>query len=90
MIEFYVNGIKVSEHDIALKETNNAIEPEHYKQGQYETIEVIEDIVEDFESYLLGNIIKYISRYKNKNGVQDLEKAEWYLRRLIKKEKEND
>ena len=87
MIEFCTNGIKVS--DKAFKETNNAIEPEHYKQGQYETIEVIEDIVEDFESYLLGNIIKYISRYKNKNGVQDLEKAEWYLRRLIKKEKEN-
>lgn len=33
--------------------------------------------------YLEGNIIKYISRYKDKNGVQDLLKAQHYLEKLI-------
>ena len=51
--------------------------------------EIIEDIVGDMESYLLGNIIKYISRYKHKNGVQDLRKAKWYLDKLIEIDKGN-
>lgn len=38
---------------------------------------------EQFEGYLAGNVIKYISRYKDKNGVQDLAKAEHYLQKLI-------
>jgi len=33
---------------------------------------------------LQGNIIKYVWRYRYKNGVEDLEKAQWYLNRLIK------
>jgi hypothetical protein len=37
-----------------------------------------------FEAYLQGNILKYLCRYKYKNGVEDLEKAKWYLNRLIK------
>jgi len=57
--------------------------PKHYTQGKYETIDVIEDTVEDFDSYLQGNIIKYISRYKYKNGVEDLKKARFYLNKLI-------
>jgi hypothetical protein len=34
-------------------------------------------------NYLEGNIIKYVSRYKNKNGIEDLNKAKWYLEKLI-------
>lgn len=63
--------------------SKNAIEPDHYRQGKYETIDVIESIVEDFESHLVGTIVKYISRYKYKNGIEDLKKAEWYLQKLI-------
>ena len=37
--------------------------------------------------YLEGNIIKYVSRYKDKNGLQDLQKAQHYLERLIEEEK---
>lgn len=68
---------------------DNVNSPKHYTTGKYETIDVIEDIVENFSSYCLGNIIKYISSYKNKNGVEDLKKAKWYLNKLIEKEKEN-
>jgi len=36
-----------------------------------------------FESYLQGNIAKYLWRYKYKNGLEDLKKAQWYLNKLI-------
>ena len=62
------------------------INPDHYKVGGIETIEYIKSKMtqEAFQGYLQGNIIKYISRYRNKNGLEDLHKAEWYLIRLIK------
>ena len=34
-------------------------------------------------SFLEGNIIKYVTRYKKKNGMEDLKKAQWYLNKLI-------
>ena len=63
---------------------DNINHPKHYTQGKFETIEIIEDITGDsFEGYLLGNIIKYLARYKYKNGIEDLKKARWYLNKLI-------
>ena len=56
------------------------INPNHYKKGN---IEVIEYILDQKFNYLEGNIIKYVSRYKHKNGLEDLNKAKWYLERLI-------
>ena len=38
---------------------------------------------EGFESYLQGNVIKYIARFKKKNGREDLKKAKHYLDKLI-------
>jgi len=60
--------------------------PDHYKTGGIEAIDVIEAklSVKAFRGYLNGNILKYIMRYENKNGVEDLRKAQWYLNRLIK------
>ena len=68
--------------------------PPHY---QSETgLEVI-DVIEAFTSNLkgieatdTGNVLKYMCRWKNKNGIQDLEKAQWYLTHLIKKLKEKE
>ena len=59
--------------------------PSHYGQGKIECIEYIEDFLteEEFIGYLRGNIAKYLHRWRYKNGVQDLEKAHWYLGRLI-------
>jgi hypothetical protein len=37
---------------------------------------------EQFEGYLRGNVIKYIARYKDKNGIEDVYKARHYLERL--------
>jgi len=55
------------------------INPDHYKRGN---IEVIDFILDQNFNYLEGNIIKYVSRYKDKNGLEDLKKAQWYLNRL--------
>jgi len=53
--------------------------------GGIETIDFIKAklTAEQFEGYLLGNVIKYLSRYRHKNGLEDLQKAGWYLARLI-------
>lgn len=67
------------------------INPSYYKRGKFETIDVILDITKHLdgdEGYLVGNIIKYISRYDEKNGVEDLRKARWYLSKLIELLKE--
>jgi len=55
--------------------------PSHYTQGK---IEVLDFILDQDLPYLAGNIVKYICRYRYKNGVEDLQKAEFYLKRLIK------
>ena len=63
---------------------DNVNHPNHYLQGGRETIETIKDVTnEGFEGYLVGSIIKYISRYKYKNGIEDVKKSEWYVKKLI-------
>ena len=58
--------------------------PPHYNQKGIECIDAIEAATnEGFEFYLQGNIMKYLWRYKYKNGVEDLKKAQWYLSKLI-------
>lgn len=59
------------------------VHPAHYNAGKFETIEVIKDVVESYDSFAIGNVIKYVSRYKNKNGIEDLKKARFYLNDLI-------
>lgn len=71
--------------------------PDHYQsETGLEVIDVIEAFTFDLkgiEAADTANIIKYICRWKKKNGVQDLEKAKWYIQHLIdhikKLEKEN-
>ena len=60
--------------------------PPHYTAGGIECIEAIEAATEHldgFEAYCTGNAIKYLWRWKMKNGRQDLEKAVFYINRLI-------
>jgi len=58
--------------------------PAHYNKAGIETIDAIGAMCgEGFECYLQGNILKYLWRYKYKNGVEDLSKAKWYLNKLI-------
>ncbi len=75
-----------------LKKDNDMVNhPEHYNKGKYETYDVIVDTLGKHEaiSYCQGNILKYIMRMWNKDKpLQDAEKAEWYLKAMIKLLKE--
>ena len=58
--------------------------PEHYNKAGIETIDALEAMLTNgFDYYLQGNIVKYLWRYRYKNGVEDLKKAQWYLNKLI-------
>ena len=59
--------------------------PPHYNQAGIECLDAIGAATgEGYEYYLQGNIIKYLWRFRYKNGVEDLNKAKFYLERLIK------
>jgi len=63
--------------------------PPHYNQAGIECIDAILAATNhNKEGYLQGNILKYVWRYDYKNGLEDLEKAEWYLKKLIEVYKE--
>jgi hypothetical protein len=66
--------------------------PPHYTQGGIECIAAIRASMskESFAGYCKGNALKYIWRYQDKGGVEDLEKAQVYLGWLIETEKENE
>ena len=67
--------------------------PSHYKaKNGMEVIDVIEAFtanLKGYEAIYTGKVIKYICRWKEKNGLEDLRKAQWYLNRLIKNIEEN-
>ena len=62
--------------------------PNHYTFGEIEVIDYIRDKMtpDEFQGYCMGNILKYVSRHKHKNGVEDLKKAQVYLGWLIESE----
>lgn len=70
------------------KSDDNAVShPSHYmSETGLETIDVIKAFTSDLkgmEAVDTGNILKYICRWKRKNGLEDLKKAKWYLEHLI-------
>ena len=74
-------------NDIIFDRDDNVHSPAHYKYGKKETIEVIRDCMteDEYHGYLKGNVLKYVARYKFKGEpLEDLQKAQWYLNRLVK------
>lgn len=70
---------------VSMKNENNdkINNPAHYTAGGIETLDYIKAKVKDYPSYVAGNILKYVSRYEHKNGIEDLKKAQFYLNDLI-------
>jgi len=62
---------------------NNPIEPNHYRDMPLSPLEYITANEGEF-TWCIANVIKYVSRYKKKNGLEDLKKAKWYLEHQIK------
>ena len=61
------------------------VNPSHYSSKAISCVDILESTFtnECLVGFYTGNIIKYVYRYRNKNGLEDLKKAEWYLNRLI-------
>lgn len=60
--------------------------PPHYTAGKVECIDAIESAtmgLDGLEAVCVGNVLKYMWRWRFKNGVEDLRKARWYLDKLI-------
>lgn len=65
---------------------NDPINPKHYTSGKVECINAIEaatDGLTGVEAYATGSAIKYLWRWKRKNGIENLKKAQWFLNKLI-------
>ena len=73
--EFYPESVTSNKTD-----DNDPINPTHYNQYAIQPLDYIEANGFDFCE---GNVIKYVSRYKQKNGLEDLKKARVYLDKLI-------
>lgn len=65
-------------------ENDDIKNPKHYTQG----IECWDYIISHKMNYLEGNIVKYITRWRHKDGLKDLKKAQAFLEKLIEIEKE--
>jgi len=87
-LEDYFKGL----HKITMADDKDMVNsPSHYTQGSIECIDAIAQVVKDLdgmEAMCTGNAIKYLWRWKHKNGVEDLKKAQWYLQRMIDNYKE--
>jgi hypothetical protein len=60
--------------------------PQHYTSGKVECIDALESATENLkgiEAICTANAIKYLWRWKQKNGVEDLKKAQWYINKLL-------
>lgn len=60
--------------------------PAHYVKGGVECIDAVDAAISDLngsEAHYTASAIQYLWRWKQKGGVEDLQKASWYLNRLI-------
>lgn len=72
-------------YPIENEEHDNVNSPDHY-QGKVECIDCIESAtsgLNGIEAFCTGNAIKYLYRWKKKNGIEDLKKAKWYIDKII-------
>ena len=82
--EFFISAYETTR-------TDNVNHPGHYCQGGIECIKAIEASMtpEEFQGYCKGNVMKYVWRFREKNGLEDLKKAQVYLGWMIEsKEKQ--
>ena len=63
------------------RSTDPGTKPAHYQRAGIETIDYIRATLDGpgFEAYCIGNVLKYVSRYREKGGIEDLRKAQVYL-----------
>ena len=66
--------------------------PKHYNQGGIECIDALKAATvgkRGIEAVCVANVIKYLWRYEEKNGIEDIRKAKFYIERLLKELEES-
>ena len=68
---------------------DNVNHPAHYETGKFECVDVMVETqgVEATQDFCVCNALKYVYRHKKKNGMEDLQKAIWYLNKAVELEK---
>ena len=77
-----------AKQELLLTLVKDNINPNHYQQGGVECIDALEAAtvnLKGIEAVCTANAIKYLWRWKEKNGKEDLNKAIWYINRLLHK-----
>ncbi len=72
---------------------DNVNHPNHYTSGKVECIDALESAtvnLQGIEAVCTANAIKYLWRWKQKNGTEDLKKSIWYIDRLLKEQTADD
>lgn len=86
--EARLDGNHLKEQDDKLDMVNH---PQHYTQGGIECIDALKAATigkHGIEAVCVANVIKYLWRFEEKNGVEDVRKAKWYIERLLKEMEE--
>jgi hypothetical protein len=83
-----IDDITPQEWDRMSGKADPVNQPSHYRVGEVEAIDYIaQQLGVGVKDYLLGNVHKYLHRHRFKGqAIEDLRKAEWYLRKLIMEE----
>lgn len=84
-INQFSDGMKELFPALELEEPDVINHPSHYESGNYECIDVMEETqgTEAVMDFCLCNAFKYLYRHRNKNGLEDVKKANWYLNKYI-------
>ena len=85
---------KFADNSTVKKQGNDAVNhPAHYTQGGIECIDALKAAtvnLKGIEAVCTANALKYLWRWREKNGVEDLKKSIWYIERLIKEVETDD
>jgi hypothetical protein len=83
--ELEEQGISLGDHPLPVEVHDPVNSPSHYTQGSIEAIDAIRSALGDapFQDYCIGNALKYLFRWRHKNGLEDLRKAHWYVNKAV-------
>ena len=79
-------GATIFNSQVGAISRKDPINPAHYKRGDIECIDALAAAtanLKGIDAVCTANAIKYLWRWKEKNGMEDLKKAHWYIERLI-------
>lgn len=93
--EARLDGSHLKDAELNIEPENNpemVSHPKHYTQGDIECIDALKAATvgkRGIEAVCVANVIKYLWRYEEKNGIEDVRKAKWYIERLLKELEES-